>query len=318
MQADLRAYLLFTIFMGTTITVSLVINGLILICFFRQHSKLNSRCIFLVSLAVSDIIQSAIVYPLELSIATRTFATPGASVGHRHGTCDCVGFLVNFFDLVSINHFIFLAIERTVSISSPYTYFRFMTHRKHKVFIVLSMWLYGLLVALMPTLGFSKYELSANGWQCQPRMSTNVVSISYLLFFLLNSYILPLVVFIVCYVIAKREMKQFYVRSRLVFGRRKSSVATLQAYSANRKHDRMIVIMGAVFISTCTPFVVLSVTSIVGLKQPATLVVTAALLQKITTVTDPIIYAIIYGDFYRAIRQMFVASRERSSSAEFD
>ena len=86
-----------------------------------------------------------------------------------------IGFCGTFFGLVSISHLIALSVERYYSVVSPYRSYAWSLRPLLSLYMVIPSWIYGLLWALFPLLGWSNY---------QPFEVGSSINIAYILFLL--------------------------------------------------------------------------------------------------------------------------------------
>ncbi|XP_057316594.1 pineal opsin-like [Hydractinia symbiolongicarpus] len=275
------------------IAFSLAFNALVIVAFCKYFDTTKVKDIFLVSLAVSDLLQAVIGYPLE--VKALLVGTQGVDIA----VCKTIGFFVTFLGLVSINHIAYLALERLIAVAFPYTISKMQT----KQFIVISLsviWLLGLSWAVFPLLGWSAYAEESDGIRCSIQWyDTSVSGRSYIYSFVVFEYVIPVAIMATSFAVVRKVAKSMNERQRQISGSQHSE-------DAMKKHDKMIVVMASSYLIAWTPYAFISIYgTITGNQISVTLSTAFAITAKSSTMFNPMIYALLYNDFRGKVKRLF-------------
>lgn len=182
------------------IPLCLLLNLTVIIVYCSKRRKIRLEEIQLVSLAVSDALQAATGYSIELYVYRS---------GNNKGIlCCAAGFCNTFLALVSITHIVALSIERYITLCYPYLAHTWFTNKCAPCVFVVPAWLYGLLWAIMPVLGWSSY-LPENGelFRCSIDLHTrDGHHQSYTYSLLVFCFVLPVILLLMCQVRIRIEV----------------------------------------------------------------------------------------------------------------
>ncbi|XP_057316593.1 rhodopsin, G0-coupled-like [Hydractinia symbiolongicarpus] len=289
----MSAFVIEAVALSIVIVLSLCFNALVIIAFCKYFDTTKSKDIFLVSLAVSDLLQAIIGYPPE--VKSMLIGTQGVDFI----VCKAVGFFVTFLGLVSINHIAYLALERLIAVAFPYTISKMQT----KQFIVISLsviWLLGLSWAVFPLLGWSDYVEESDGIRCSIAwQDLSPSGRSYIYALVVFEYVIPVSIMATSFAVVRKVAKGMNERQRQISGSQHSE-------DAMKKHDKMIVVMASSYLIAWTPYAVISIYgTITGNKISATLGTAFAITAKSSTMFNPMIYALLYNDFRGKVKRLF-------------
>ena len=275
----------------------------------RHTSKTQDA--YIVSLAVSDFLQGLIGYPAEIrNLATKQMQESESAV------CRMTGFTVTFLGLVSINHLVFIMVERALIISMPFS--SLWTAKKYVGTAIFSSWAIGLVFAFAPLVGWSSYTTEGSKYRCSINWhDPTEIGRRYIYALFAFQFLLPLIIIFCCFGILLYQLK----KSNRIFGRFSSTIpsSTTATTSATNKTTRknklsvrgkwstMVCFMTTAFIVSWTPYAVVSFIATNGeeSKLPKALVMGAAITAKSSTLINPIIYSLEYNDFRKKVQRFF-------------
>ena len=286
----------------TIVGGAIVMNGLVLVAFLKRRALLIKKDIIFVSMAISDILQSVLGYPMEIDRMLR-----GKDMEDDE-LCHFIGFSVTFLALVSIGHLSYLAVERCVALKNPYFFRKTVNRWRWQTTTIALIWLYALIFSVAPYTGGPGYARELDKRRCSINWSKRDLGARvYLISLFVFCFLVPIIIMTVCSLISFTELRGLYERSKAVFGRRRSSQATMDAYLANRKHSIMVFIMSTTFIALWIPYAIVSFFATVSSKTiPTELLTIAAVIAKCSTIINPIIYTFMYSGFKRSVKMLFI------------
>uniref|UniRef100_A0A665UVH3 Parapinopsin-like n=1 Tax=Echeneis naucrates TaxID=173247 RepID=A0A665UVH3_ECHNA len=180
----------FLMFINTVLSV--FNNGLVITVMLRNPSLLHPMNVFILSLAVSDIM----VGLCGSLIVTITNYQGSFFLGHT--ACVFQGFAVNYFGLVSLCTLALLAYERYNVVCNPRDSLKLSMRRS--IMGLSFVWVFCLFWAVTPLFGWSSYGPEGVQTSCslawEERSWSNY---SYLILYTILCFIFPVVVIIYCY-----------------------------------------------------------------------------------------------------------------------
>ncbi|KAK3577785.1 hypothetical protein CHS0354_003515 [Potamilus streckersoni] len=209
---------------GTVITVLTIIGNVITIIAIVTEKRLRkARNIFIINLAVSDILVGVIVAPLSLMSETSGFWTFGKTACDFWVIMDVSCCTASILNLCAISY------DRYRAIGHPIDYSRKRSPRRVAV-IVCAVWIYSFLISLPPIVGWKEKEFQE---KIQCRISQEV---GYTIFSTCGAFYLPLLLMTYFYFRIYRTTalrKQQWIRSpgsNHFIGRRKSQEAMFKRF----------------------------------------------------------------------------------------
>lgn len=280
-------YVIEFLFVGITLTI--ILNGTVIVYLIKKKSKINQLDFLLLSLAVSDVLQAVIGYSLEIYGQTHT--STNTWIG-----CEAAGFSVHFFALVSICHLVGISLDRLVIVKYPVSGRAVISDRKVSLFIIIPCWVYGFVFALPPIVGWGSYKrLKPSDLFCQLDYLEKANNTeAYLWFILFFCYALPMGIIVTCSTLiimeirkARKELSTFRIQD-IHLKRRRSSEQRLTV---------TCIIIIVMYMLSWTPYaacvLVLSNDGIASRE----LVMYSALFAKASTIYNPIIYSLCMYSF---------------------
>uniref|UniRef100_A0A3Q3D4V9 Opsin 8, group member b n=2 Tax=Hippocampus comes TaxID=109280 RepID=A0A3Q3D4V9_HIPCM len=288
MDIGVGTYLLFiTVF-------SIVGNLLVLVMAFNRSSRMKPPELLSVNLAVTDLGAAVTMYPLAVASAWSHRFLGGDAACLYYGLA---GF---FFGVASIMNLMLLAIVRFVvslDLQSP----------KDKVswcqikLLCSWSWLYALLWALLPVLGWGRYGPEPFGLSCSLAWGKlRHEDSSFVVAMFSFNLALPATVIVCCYFGIAIKLYVTY-RKSVGHGRRVSNVLKL-----HRRLLTMAVVISVSFIMCWSPYSVVSLWSTLGPGSPIPpqLSLLPCMFAKSSTACNPVIYYIFSQSFKREVKKL--------------
>uniref|UniRef100_A0A668ULS2 G-protein coupled receptors family 1 profile domain-containing protein n=1 Tax=Oreochromis aureus TaxID=47969 RepID=A0A668ULS2_OREAU len=268
--------------------LSIVGNLLVLIMAFKRSSRMKPPELLSVNLAMTDLGAAVTMYPLAVASAW----------SHRWlgGDVSCVyyGLAGFFFGMASIMNLTILAIVRLI-VKQLFSLFltagEKISWKKVKMLCLWS-WLYALIWALFPIVGWGRYGPEPFGLSCSlawGQMKYEGFSFVISLFFF--NLVMPTVIILCCY---------FGIAIKLYFTYKKSM------HNSHRIPNIIAVLISTGFIGCWTPYGLVSLWSI--FRDSSTIPPEVSLLPcmfaKSSTVYNPVIYYFFSQSFKREVNQL--------------
>ncbi|XP_006160538.2 melatonin receptor type 1A [Tupaia chinensis] len=171
-----------------TIVVDILGNVLVILSVYRDKKLRNSGNIFVVSLAVADLLVAVYPYPLVLM----SIFNNGWNLGSLH--CQISGFLMGLSVFGSIFNIAGIAINRYCYICHSLKYEQLYSN-KNSLCYVLLIWMLTL-VAIVPNLQTGTLQYDPRIYSCTFAQS---ISSAYTIVVVVFHFILPMVIVIFCY-----------------------------------------------------------------------------------------------------------------------
>ncbi|XP_053192643.1 opsin 8, group member b [Scomber japonicus] len=273
--------------------LSILGNLLVLIMAFKRSSKMKPPELLSVNLAVTDLGAAVTMYPLAVASAWNHHWIGGDVV------CIYYGLAGFFFGVASIMNLTILAIVRfivSLNLNSPKEK---ISWTKVKILCLWS-WLYALLWALFPLLGWGRYGPEPFGLSCSLAWGQmRHEGFSFVISMLTFNLILPSVIIFSCYF--GIAIKLYYTYKNSTNGNQIPNMIKLQ-----RRLLIIAVLISVGFIGCWAPYGVLSMWSVLGDSNtiPPEVTLLPCMFAKSSTVYNPIIYYIFSQNFKREVKQL--------------
>ena len=291
--------------------VSVPLNSLVLLVFYRNKHLCNPPNVFLISVAASDLFCSVSTLPFYV-VANAYGRWIYGDVG-----CTLIAFVACLSGLASLMHLAAASYERYVALVHPLNSQKFTV--RYAARISLAMWLYALFWSLMPLCGWSGFEQEGIGTSCSVRWkSRRMLDLSYNICLLLACYVLPVSVMCFSYVKCCREIKTGAKCAKELWGR--SSRFTRKTFETERRMARLFGVMTLAFLGAWTPYAVVSFIAMIGGPHVISDVAasTPAFLAKTSACFSPIIYVFLYKRLRRQIYSLLRKARRVTRSKSRD
>jgi len=302
-------YVAFAAVAAVICVTSVVLNSLICLVFLRNKKLLKAPDIFIVSVALSDLLYSVATLPL-LFVAN----VYGGWIFGPQG-CKATAFITTWSGLSSLMNLSLAGYERYVALVFLYKSQRTFTRRKAARGSV-AMWLYALFWSVMPLCGWSGFELEGIGTSCSLRWkSRNRLDLSYHICLILACYVLPVSVMIASYYKSCCEIRKGARRAKTTWG--KKSPFTRKALAVERKMVVLFGVMTVAFLVAWTPYAVVSLISMIAGPDVISDVASSvpAYFAKSSACYNPIVYVFLYKRLRQRIFFTVVRRRDSLSSS---
>ncbi|KAM7368159.1 hypothetical protein PAMP_014405 [Pampus punctatissimus] len=276
--------------------LSILGNLLVLIIAFKRSSRMKPPELLIVNLAVTDLGAAVSMYPLAIASAW-SHRWLGGDV-----TCIYYGLAGFFFGIASIMNLTVLAIVRfVVSLNLQPTKEK-ISRNKVKV-LCLWTWLYALLWALLPVLGWGSYGPEPFGLSCSLAWGQMKHEGFYFVIFIFSfNLIIPSVIIICCY---------FGIAIKIYYTYKKSMNNSNQIPNYVKIHRRLLIIavlLSVGFIGSWTPYGLISLWSVLrdGSTIPPEVSLLPCMFAKSSTVYNPMIYFIFSQSFSKEVKRCWL------------
>ncbi|MBN3298755.1 prostaglandin D2 receptor [Amia ocellicauda] len=246
-------------------TVGVVGNLIALWILYRHKSTARSQhvsvfYVLVTGLAWTDLVGKVLLSPMVVV----SYALSRSLCSVSGALCTLFAVLMCFFGLCSMGILLAMALECLLSIGHPYLYQQLVTRRR-ALLILLGIYLFCLLVCLLPVAGFGKYKQYSPGTWCFIDMSAKDPAhkaFSVLYATLIGVMILAIVV---CNVVVKINLLKMYILSRRQKSwtvsfegaeQRNQTAAPQSRHPEELDHLVILVLMTLIFIVCSVPITV--------------------------------------------------------------
>ncbi|XP_042625321.1 opsin-3-like isoform X1 [Cyprinus carpio] len=285
-----ETFKLLTFTIGSIGVLGFCNNIIVIILYYRFKRLRTPTNLLIVNISVSDLLVSVTgVNFTFVSCVKRRWIFNSA-------TCVWDGFSNSLFGIVSIMTLSGLAYERYIRvvhakvIDFPWAW-RAITH----------IWLYSLAWTGAPLLGWNRYTLEVHQLGCSlDWASKDPNDASFILFFLLGCFFVPVGVMAYCYGNILYTVKMLRSIQDL------QTVQTIKILRYEKKVAVMFLMMISCFLVCWTPYAVVSMLEAFGWKSfvSPTFAIIPSLFAKSSTAYNPVIYAFMSRKFRRCMLQM--------------
>ncbi|KAJ8275406.1 hypothetical protein COCON_G00100310 [Conger conger] len=271
--------------------LTLLGNMLVLITAFKRRSQIKPAELLSVNLALTDLGAALSMYPMAIAASWSHGWVGGPPACRYYGM---MGFLFGVASIATLTAMAGVRFIVCLSVQSP----------KEKLslrgvwVLVACTWLYGLLWALLPLLGWGRYGPEPFGTSCSLAWG-DLGDASGAFVFVMFSLVLvlPAAVIIACYSGLVLRLHRAY---KTVHSRRLPSVIKTQ-----RKLVLIAVLVSAGFLGSWAPYAAVSLWSVLqATPVPPSLALLPCLLAKSSTVVNPLVYYLFSHTFRRAVRNL--------------
>ena len=302
-------YVIFAIVTAIFCITSVVLNSLVCLVFYRNRTLLNAPNIFIVSVALSDLLYS--IMSLPMLVVTNVY---GRWIYGDHG-CKATAFIATWSGLTSLMNLSLAGYERYVALVFLYKNQRTFSRRR-AIRASVAMWLYALFWSVMPLCGWSGFELEGVGTSCSVRWkSHDTLDLSYNICLILACYVLPVGIMITSYYKSCREIRKGAKGAKRTWG--KTSPFTRKAFIMERKMVLLFGLMTVAFLVAWTPYAVVSLISMVAGPDAISDVAASipAYIAKSSACYNPIVYVFLYKRLRKRIWYAIRVRRDSLSSS---
>ncbi|XP_022621041.1 opsin-5-like [Seriola dumerili] len=274
--------------------LSIIGNLLVLIMAFKKSSRMKPPELLSVNLAVTDLGAAVTMYPLAVASAW-SHHWLGGDV-----TCLYYGLAGFFFGVASIMNLTILAVVRFVVSLNLQSPSEKISWKKVKM-LCICIWLYALVWALFPVLGWGRYGPEPFGLSCSLAWGEmKHEGFSFVISMFSLNLVMPSVIIICCY---------FGITIKLYFTYKNSMNNSSRIPNIIKLHRRLLVIAVLIsvgFIGCWAPYGLISLWSIFRDSEtiPPEVSLLPCMFAKSSTVYNPLIYYIFSQSFKREVKQL--------------
>ncbi|KAM6914944.1 opsin 8, group member b [Xenentodon cancila] len=273
--------------------LSIVGNLLVLIMAFKRSSRMKPPELLSVNLAVTDLGAAVTMYPLAIASAWSHHWLGGDA------SCLYYGLAGFFFGVASIMNLTVLAIVRFIVSLNLHSPKEKISWKKVKILCMWT-WLYALVWALFPVLGWGGYGPEPFGLSCSLAWGQmKQEGFAFVIFLFSFNFVLPSIIIICCY---------FGITIKLYITYKKSANSN-HVPNVIKLHRRLLIIAVLIsvgFIGSWTPYGLVSLWSILydSGKIPPEVSLLPCMFAKSSTVYNPLIYYFFSQSFKREVKQL--------------
>nr|AGB67492.1 c-like opsin [Tripedalia cystophora]QBS47879.1 lens eye opsin [Tripedalia cystophora] len=285
-------------FLACVVFLSISLNLVVLITFYRLRQKLSFKDALMASMALSDVVQAIIGYPLEVFTVVDGQWTFGMEL------CQVAAFFITALGQVSIAHLTALALDRYFTVCRPFVATAIHGSMRNAGLVIFFCWFYASFWAVLPLVGWSNYDVEGDGMRCSINWADDSPkSYSYRVCLFVFLYLIPVLIMGITYILVQGEMKNMRGRAAQLFG--SESEAALKNIKAEKRHTRLVFVMILSFVVAWTPYTFVAMWVSFFTKQlgpiPLYVDTLAAMLAKSSAMFNPIIYCFLHKQFRRAV-----------------
>ncbi|XP_054707193.1 dopamine D2-like receptor [Uloborus diversus] len=280
-------------------------NIMVIITILRHRGMRTRTNMFIVNLAVADILVAAMDMPVSLITILKgrwVFGYP---------LCQLNGFTMALFLICSIHTLMYISVHKYISITRPFS--RAMTPKRIKIMIAAS-WMWAMFCAIGPLIGWNKNEYKMGASQCGPAIPMGLKEKSHSALITISNYLIPLAIMIFCY---SRIFREIHVHMKRI---RKTSNIDLENSVAQQKKVAITLFwVLACFLLCWTPFVLYSNAAVFikdKSKLPPILNPLAYWCGYLNSACNPIIYAFRSPSFRKGYKEIMCGTPEHNLSTE--
>ncbi|XP_064456441.1 octopamine receptor beta-2R-like [Ornithodoros turicata] len=227
------------------ILCSIVGNVMVILTIFRHRGMRTRTNMFIVNLAVADIL----VAVLDMPVSLITLLKGDWILGYNF--CEFNGFTMALLLMCSIHTLMYISVHKYISITRPFS--RAMTKQRIIILIAAS-WLWPLFCAVTPFFGITDIVYKRGASQCGPAYPRTLLQSLHSLVISFTNYFLPLGVMMFCYVSIFRAIGHHLSRVQAT-----SNIGLHSSVIQQKRITITLVLVLVCFFLCWTPYIVYSV-----------------------------------------------------------
>lgn len=283
------------LFLAIVAILSVVGNIIVLATAVKCSAHLKSPDLLSINLAITDLGMAVSMYPLAIASAWNHAWIGGDP------SCLCYALMGFFFGVASMMTLTAMAVIRCV-VTSTTTTNRNVIKKKAVYILITSIWLYALLWAIFPLVGWGHYGPEPFGISCTIAWSEFQNSnngFTFILSMFLLCTITPAVIIITCYTTIAWKLHKAYQEIQ-------NYDKMPNAAKMEKKLTLMAVLVSFGFLASWTPYAIVSFWSMFHSSEniPPTVSLLPCLFAKSSTAFNPIIYYMFSKTFRQKVKQL--------------
>ena len=279
------------------LVICILLNLLVIVVLLRKGRDICFMDLLMISLSISDLLQTSIGYSVEI----HSHYT-GRLISHT--SCKVAAFSVTFLGLVSIAHLVGIAVERHIVLRYPVRMRTWVNNVTSSLYVIVPSWIYGLLWALFPLLGWNRYIRQPGTTHLCGLDMTNT-GLQYTCFnynLLFWCFVLPVLIIAYCSYHICRALRSR--RSASILLNMGSTVIESRKKMERQQTVMSLVIIGA-FLFAWSPYACCVLVLTAQGSLSGKLLDIASVFAKTSSMYNPIIYLIFVEDFRVRCKQFF-------------
>ncbi|XP_065673839.1 rhodopsin, G0-coupled-like [Hydra vulgaris] len=284
---------MYTFFVIVIIILSTSLNAIICYIIKKKVKVIELPNLFILSISTSDIIHVLIGLVSELLVLHKIVLTKKSNV------CTGAAFLTFFITVSNSLQIVAISVMRMVALKFPFFYIKYCKTKKFRTILLCFCYMYGLMWASFPLLGWSTYEEDLDYKRCSLDWNlTQPDSLSYLLFVFLFCYILPVIMLILAYSLTKKT-----VVNQSIF---KKDQPLKQREILERVYIKLFLWSAVAYFVVWTPYAGATLLSILSIKVPSLIFTICALFAKVSAILNALTNCYMNKYFRKHLRKINV------------
>ncbi|KAJ8317862.1 hypothetical protein KUTeg_002953 [Tegillarca granosa] len=274
--------------------------------YFSFKSLRTASNVFIVNLALADLIMTVIDFPMFF-IACFLNDWPFGYYG-----CQLYATLTGLAGLVTINTLAVIALDRYQAVVRRVNQLVEIVPRRTVAVAIGCIWMYSLIWSISPVLGWSRYHLEGVLTSCTFNfLSRDVITRSFIFSITIGEFVIPILIIIWAY--ANIIFSMVLRRKDLAISNSSDMAVSLrlvrQRYRLKSEIKTSCIMVGLVclFVVSWLPYTMVAFVGQYGNKTLITPYVSSipGVIAKTSTVSNPLVYAIIHPKFKTKIKSLF-------------
>ena len=260
--------------------VAIFTNGISLYFLYKRRRKSN-YVILCINLSLSDLLQSVAGYIPALFLET--------NLQRASTLCKLSAFFIALPSFASIALLTSIALSRMVLLNTPFLSNE-VSYKMLFLKIGVFSWLYALIWAALPLMGFSSYTVEATKSRCSINFSPTTASEkAYLILLISSGFLIPCIIILVSCLFTASVMRTMFKYFSHTYG--KENVETKRYKAKEKSAFSSFVLMVLSFVICWTPYATIGcMSAFTSIKVPNWLLHCAAFFAKSAAFVNPFIY----------------------------
>ncbi|XP_012555848.2 opsin-3 [Hydra vulgaris] len=277
--------------LSTVLVTSVVLNMTACYVILVKVKRKEITHLFVVSISMTNLLETMIGLTPQILIADQ-------SLLEKTPLCIASGFIVLGFAITNISHLAMLSFIRTFAIKYPMRYLQLHKMFWCKVASILVCYANGFFWAILPLLGWSKYELDLDKKRCSLDWSlTKANSFSYILTIFIFCNILPGIIIVLT----------LYFSKKTVFRRKTcKDCQNRETDILEKEYLRVCFLSATAYFLFWTTYAIVSVLTLLKVFVPVELTTTTALVAKLSTISNVLINCYVIKSFRKQLLSLML------------
>lgn len=285
-----------------------LIGNFLLVAVIVSVRKLHSKThIFIVDLAVSDIILAITVVPIDVDKLVKN------GFHHNAITCEFVSTMFFMSLPASALSLSLLTLERYITLKYPLTRLKILTRERAVAALVLK-WLYVIITASLPAMGWVYQPTTVQQYECN-----FFFKIEFAIFMVAANFVLPLLIILLANIEIFRIANTAALKMRQSTRRSEKRRASLIAVGANVKAAKRIMLLVGVFLMSWLPYIANIIVNMSCERCHSKLLSWIVLTLNYSNATmNPILYGLLNKEVRHEIKKLLREVSMKCTKSKFD